>query len=76
MRRVAITGWGSFSDRFHSRHVLAALQAGECGIRDITSFDTSLLKIKRGAEVSGFDALRNVRREGIEMARSIRASTV
>lgn len=67
-RRVVVTGRGIISplgndiDTFYSK-----LKSGEHGIGPITSFDTSDMKPKLGAEVKGFDP-----RDYMEQAETVR----
>lgn len=57
-RRVVITGLGAVTPVGLSAPASwAALVAGECGITEITRFDTSDFKVKVAAEVKGFDPL-------------------
>jgi nodulation protein E len=57
MRRVAVTGIGIVSAIGSNRQSFwKALEAGETGIRPIVGVDSTTLKSKMGAEVSGFDA--------------------
>ena len=57
-RRVAVTGVGMVSALGSDVTTFwSGLLAGQSGIRPITSLDTTSVKFKNGAEVSGFDPL-------------------
>jgi 3-oxoacyl-[acyl-carrier-protein] synthase II len=63
MTRVAITGIGVITPVGSGRRQCwEALLAGSSGIRTVTSFDTSRFPVHLGAEVTGFDPARHLRR--------------
>lgn len=56
MKRVAVTGIGVITPIGSGRETFwSGLLAGVSGIRQVTSFDTSVYKVHIGAEVQGFD---------------------
>ncbi len=56
MRRVVITGMGAVTPIGNSvEEMWKSIQNGECGIQDITHFDTSDYKVKLAAEIKNLD---------------------
>lgn len=56
-RRVVVTGLGTINALGHNvEESWQAIVDGKCGINEITSYDSSLTKVKLAAEVKNFDA--------------------